>query len=209
VRPGGESGSRRRRRVTADPSERGARQAGGTQLPAESDGRDRDARTAQRPGSRRARRRRALLHDLAYADLDFSTRLAPSIFDTGIDAAEVKKFAVEVFSMSKSYNMPGWRIATMVGNERLIGALSHLKTYMDYGTFIPLQHASAWALDNGDALVDEIRELYRGRAEVLVRGLLEAGWGTGRSAERNHVRVGAFAVTLERSQLARRHSPAD
>jgi alanine-synthesizing transaminase len=117
-----------------------------------------------------------LLHDLAYADLDFSTRLAPSIFDAGIDPAEVKKFAVEVFSMSKSYNMPGWRIATMVGNERLIGALSHLKTYMDYGTFIPLQHASAWALDNGDQLVDEIRELYQRRAEVLVRELASAGW---------------------------------
>ncbi|MCA9593364.1 MAG: aminotransferase class I/II-fold pyridoxal phosphate-dependent enzyme [Myxococcales bacterium] len=118
-----------------------------------------------------------LLHDLAYADLDFSSRYAPSIFDCGIDASEVRKFAVEVFSMSKSYNMPGWRIAFMVGNERMIGALAHLKTYMDYGTFMPLQHAAAWALDNGDGLVEEIRELYKGRATALVKGLSECGWG--------------------------------
>src|SRR4029079_11736353 len=118
-----------------------------------------------------------LLHDLAYADLDFSTRHAPSVFDCGVDPEQVKTFAVEVLSMSKSYNMPGWRIAYMVGNEQMIGALSHMKTYMDYGTFIPLQHASAWALDHGDALVDEIRERYRGRAAHLVRGLRNAGWG--------------------------------
>jgi alanine-synthesizing transaminase len=118
-----------------------------------------------------------LLHDVAYADLDFSSRYAPSIFDCGIDSAEVRKFAVEVFSMSKSYNMPGWRIAFMVGNERMIAALAHLKTYMDYGTFMPLQHASAWALENGDGLVDEIRALYQSRATTLVEGLREAGWG--------------------------------
>jgi alanine-synthesizing transaminase len=118
-----------------------------------------------------------LLHDLAYADLDFSNRHAPSIFDCGVDADEVRRFAVEVFSMSKSYSMPGWRIAFMVGNERMIGALAHLKTYMDYGTFQPLQHAAAWALDNGDALVDEIRALYEARAGALVEGLSEAGWG--------------------------------
>jgi alanine-synthesizing transaminase len=117
-----------------------------------------------------------LLHDLAYADLDFGSRHAPSIFDCGVDHAELRGFAVEVFSMSKSYNMPGWRIAFMAGNERMIGALAHLKTYMDYGTFMPLQFASAWALDNGDSLVDEIRELYRTRATALARGLREAGW---------------------------------
>ncbi len=118
-----------------------------------------------------------LLHDLAYADLDFKQRHATSIFDCGIDPGEVKKFAVEVFSMSKSYSMAGWRIAFMVGNERMIGALAHLKTYMDYGTFMPIQHAAAWALENGDGLVDEIRALYASRASSLVQGLSAAGWG--------------------------------
>lgn len=118
-----------------------------------------------------------LLHDLAYADLDFSRRHAPSIFDCGVDPNEVKSFAVEVFSMSKSYNMPGWRIAYMVGNERMVGALAHLKTYMDYGTFMPLQHAAAWALEHGDGLVDEIRALYHSRATALVEGLAKSGWG--------------------------------
>lgn len=118
-----------------------------------------------------------LMHDAAYADLDFNARHAPSIFDCGLDQTEVEKTAVEVFSMSKSYNMPGWRIAFMVGNERMIGALSHLKTYMDYGTFMPLQFAAAWALDNGDALVDEIRAMYEARATTLCKGLAEANWG--------------------------------
>ncbi|MEB2312754.1 MAG: aminotransferase class I/II-fold pyridoxal phosphate-dependent enzyme [Sorangiineae bacterium] len=118
-----------------------------------------------------------LLHDLAYADLDFSARHAPSIFDCGIDPEEVRKFAVEVFSMSKSYSMPGWRIAYMVGNERMVSALAKLKTYMDYGTFIPLQVAAAWALDHGDALADELRALYETRATALVNGLRAAGWG--------------------------------
>jgi alanine-synthesizing transaminase len=119
-----------------------------------------------------------LLHDLAYADLDFAARHAPSIFDCGVDHDELRRFAVEVFSMSKSYNMPGWRIAYMAGNERMIGALAHLKTYMDYGTFMPLQYAAAWALDNGDGLVEEIRDLYRTRATTLVEGLRQAGWDT-------------------------------
>jgi alanine-synthesizing transaminase len=117
-----------------------------------------------------------LLHDLAYADLDFAARHAPSIFDAGLAPEEVKSFAVEVFSTSKSYNMPGWRIAFMAGNERMIGALSHLKTYMDYGTFMPLQHAAAWALDHGDELVSEIRSLYEGRAHALVDGLRGSGF---------------------------------
>lgn len=117
-----------------------------------------------------------LLHDLAYADLDFNTRHAPSIFDCGVPVEEVKAFAVETFSMSKSYNMPGWRVAFMAGNARMIGALSHLKTYIDYGTFAPLQLAAAWALEHGDVFADELRELYRARASALVAGLRGAGW---------------------------------
>ncbi len=72
--------------------------------------------------------------------------------------------------------MAGWRIATMVGNERMIGALAHMKTYLDYGTFAPLQYAAAWALDNGEQFADGFRELYRGRAHALVAGLTRAGW---------------------------------
>jgi alanine-synthesizing transaminase len=117
-----------------------------------------------------------LLHDLAYADFDFKNRYAPSIFDCGVDREQVKSFAVEVFSMSKSYNMPGWRIAYMVGNARMIDALSHIKTYLDYGTFAPLQLASAWALEHGDRFADQIRNLYQVRAHALVEGLRAAGW---------------------------------
>ena len=117
-----------------------------------------------------------LLHDLAYADFDFANRYAPSIFDCGVDREEVKSFAVEVFSMSKSYNMPGWRIAYMVGNQRLVDALAHMKTYLDYGTFAPLQLASAWALEHGDRFADQIRALYQVRAHALVEGLRGAGW---------------------------------
>jgi alanine-synthesizing transaminase len=117
-----------------------------------------------------------LLHDLAYADQDFTTRYAPSIFDCGIPATEVKEFAVEVFSFSKSYSMPGWRIAFMAGNAGMVGALAHIKTYLDYGTFMPLQHAAAWALEHGDAFAVEFRELYQRRATALVAGLRSAGW---------------------------------
>ena len=117
-----------------------------------------------------------LLHDHAYADLDFSSRYAPSIFDVGVDPDVVKRFAVETFSMSKSYCMPGWRIAFMAGNKRMVDALAHIKTYLDYGTFMPLQYAAAWALENGDRFVEEFRELYRRRATALVAGLRNAGW---------------------------------
>jgi len=117
-----------------------------------------------------------LLHDLAYADLDFASRYAPSIFDCGVPADEVKRFAVETFSMSKSYNMPGWRIAFMAGNARMVAALAHIKTYVDYGTFAPLQIAAAWALEHGDRFAEELRDLYRMRAGALVQGLRGAGW---------------------------------
>ncbi|HSC88245.1 MAG TPA: aminotransferase class I/II-fold pyridoxal phosphate-dependent enzyme [Polyangiaceae bacterium] len=117
-----------------------------------------------------------LLHDMAYADLDFQNRNSPSVFDCGLPFAEVERFAVEAFSLSKSYHMPGWRIAFMVGSPAMIAALAHLKTYTDYGTFAPLQVAAAWALRNGDAIVDEIREMYRSRARALVQGLRRAGW---------------------------------
>ncbi|MDF3066074.1 MAG: glutamate-pyruvate aminotransferase [Polyangiaceae bacterium] len=117
-----------------------------------------------------------LLHDLAYADLDFRARFAPSIFDCGMPEAEVKEFAVEVCSLSKSYNMPGWRVGFVVGNRRMVGALAHMKSYLDYGGFAPLQHAAAWALTHGDRIASDLRDLYRARAAALVEGLREAGW---------------------------------
>lgn len=117
-----------------------------------------------------------LLHDIAYADLDFASRYAPSIFDCGVPQEEMQEFAVETFSMSKSYHMPGWRIAFMVGSPRMIAALAHLKTYTDYGTFVPLQVAAAWALRHADSVVEEMRELYHSRAHSLVTGLRAAGW---------------------------------
>lgn len=117
-----------------------------------------------------------LLNDLAYADLDFQSRHAPSVFDCGLPVAELQRFAVEVFSMSKSYHMPGWRIAYTVGSPRMVAALAHLKTYTDYGTFIPVQHAAAWALRNGDDIVDGVRDLYWRRAQALVKGLRGVGW---------------------------------
>lgn len=117
-----------------------------------------------------------LLHDLAYADMDFRARFAPSIFDCGVPEEEVKAFAIEVCSMSKSYSMPGWRVGFVVGNRRMVDALSHLKSYLDYGSFAPLHHAAAWALTHGDAIASELRELYRARATTLVAGLREAGW---------------------------------
>jgi alanine-synthesizing transaminase len=118
------------------------------------------------------------LHDMAYADLDFHSRFSPSIFDCGVAREEVKRFAVEVFSMSKSYNMPGWRVAYMAGNQRMISALAHMKTYLDYGTFAPLQYAAAWALTNCDHIATELRDMYRARATALVDGLRRAGWST-------------------------------
>jgi histidinol-phosphate/aromatic aminotransferase/cobyric acid decarboxylase-like protein len=150
-----------------------------------------------------------LLHDAAYADLDFSARFAPSIFDCGVDREEVKRFAVEVFSMSKSYNMPGWRIAFMVGNPRMVGALAHMKTYMDYGTFIPLQAAAAWALEHGDGLVDEIRDLYQARATTLTRGLSASGWGRRARAQRQHVRLGEDPAEAQGHVVARDHQLAN
>ncbi len=150
-----------------------------------------------------------LLHDLAYADLDFAVRHAPSIFDCGIDPEVVRTFAVEVFSMSKSYNMPGWRIAYMVGNERMIAALAKLKTYMDYGTFIPLQAAAAWALDNGDKLADDIRDLYSRARQGAGRRPARRGLGRGRRAQRHDVRVDAPAREVEGHDVARGRDASD
>lgn len=113
-----------------------------------------------------------ILHDLAYADLVFDGYVAPSI----LQVPGAKEVAVEVFSMSKSYNMPGWRIGFMCGNSTLIAALARLKSYLDYGTFTPIQVASIAALEESQDCVQEIRDMYCQRREVLCEGLNALGW---------------------------------
>lgn len=113
-----------------------------------------------------------ILHDLAYADLVFDGYVAPSI----LQVPGAKDIAVEVFSMSKSYNMPGWRIGFMCGNPTLIAALARLKSYLDYGTFTPIQVASIAALEESQDCVREICDMYCQRRDVLCEGLNALGW---------------------------------
>ncbi|MBL8473103.1 MAG: alanine transaminase [Rhodocyclaceae bacterium] len=113
-----------------------------------------------------------VVHDLAYADICFDGYVAPSIMQ--VEGA--KDVAVEFFTMSKSYNMAGWRIGYMVGNSELVGALARIKSYHDYGTFTPIQVASIIALDGPQDCVEQVRATYQKRRDVLVKGLHEAGW---------------------------------
>jgi alanine-synthesizing transaminase len=113
-----------------------------------------------------------LVHDLAYADITFDGYRAPSI----LEVPGAKEIAVEFFTLSKSYNMPGWRVGFMVGNPKLVAALARLKSYCDYGTFTPIQVASILALEGPQACVAEITETYRKRRDVLVHGLNKLGW---------------------------------
>ena len=113
-----------------------------------------------------------LVHDLAYADIVFDGYRAPSI----LEVPGAKDIAVEFFTLSKSYNMPGWRVGFMVGNKTLVAALARLKSYFDYGTFTPIQVASILALEGPQECVADIRENYQGRRDVLVQGLNKLGW---------------------------------
>ena len=113
-----------------------------------------------------------VVHDLAYADLCFDGYKAPSI----LEVEGAKDIAVEFFTLSKSYNMPGWRVGFCCGNEELIGALARLKSYFDYGHFTPVQVAAIDALNKGDKYVEEICEMYKFRRDVLCEGLLNIGW---------------------------------
>jgi alanine-synthesizing transaminase len=113
-----------------------------------------------------------LIHDLAYADIAFDGYKPPSV----LQVPDAKDVAVEFFTMSKSYNMPGWRVGFMVGNPVLVGALARLKGYFDYGTFTPIQVASIAALEGPQECVTEICEIYRKRRDVLVEGLNKLGW---------------------------------
>ena len=113
-----------------------------------------------------------VVHDLAYADICFDGWQAPSI----MQVPGARDVAVEFFTLSKSYNMAGWRIGFMVGNRDLVYALSRIKGYHDYGTFTPIQVAAIAALEGPQECVSEITQRYQGRRDVLVKGLHEAGW---------------------------------
>jgi len=113
-----------------------------------------------------------IVHDLAYADLVFDGYRAPSI----LEVPGAKDIAVEFFTLSKSYNMPGWRVGFMVGNKTLVAALGRIKSYFDYGTFTPIQVAAIAALEGPQDCVKEIVENYKCRRDVLVPGLNKLGW---------------------------------
>ncbi len=113
-----------------------------------------------------------VVQDLAYADIVFDGYQAPSI----MQVPGAKEIAVEFFSLSKSYNMPGWRVGFCVGNAELIAALARIKSYLDYGTFTPIQVAAIAALEGDQSCVTEICERYRQRRDVLCEGLNSLGW---------------------------------
>src|SRR5215467_10898427 len=113
-----------------------------------------------------------VVHDLAYADLCFDGYVAPSF----LQVPGAKEVGVEFFTLSKSYNMPGWRVGFAVGNREMIGALARIKSYLDYGIFQPVQIAAIHALNGPQDCVAEIRRTYQRRRDVLCDGLTRAGW---------------------------------
>lgn len=113
-----------------------------------------------------------IIHDLAYADLVFDGYVAPSI----LQVPGAKDIAVETYTLSKSYNMPGWRIGFVCGNPELVGALTRIKSYLDYGTYTPIQVAAIAALEGPQDCVAQIRDCYKERRDVLCEGLHQAGW---------------------------------
>jgi len=113
-----------------------------------------------------------VVHDIAYADIAFDGYKAPSI----MQVAGAKEVAVEFYSLSKSYNMPGWRVGFMVGNPILVAALARMKSYLDYGMFTPIQVAAIAALEGPQDCVKEISNMYQDRRDVLCEGLNALGW---------------------------------
>lgn len=113
-----------------------------------------------------------VVHDLAYADIAFDGYVAPSI----LQVPGAKEVAVEFFTLSKSYNMPGWRVGFMAGNPVLVAALARMKSYLDYGMFTPIQVAAIAALEGPQDCVKEISALYQRRRDVLCNGLNSIGW---------------------------------
>jgi alanine-synthesizing transaminase len=113
-----------------------------------------------------------VLSDLAYADIYFGDKPPPSILE--VDGA--KDISIEFQSLSKTFSMPGWRMGFAAGNEKLIGALARIKSYLDYGAFTPIQVAAATALNAPPSVSEEIRAVYKSRRDVLVKSMAQAGW---------------------------------
>ncbi len=113
-----------------------------------------------------------LVHDIAYGEITFDGYESPSI----LQVPGAKEIAVEFYSLSKTYNMPGWRVGFMCGNPKLVAALSRIKSYLDYGMFIPIQVAAIAALDGPQEFIDDVRATYKSRRDVLCDGLNSAGW---------------------------------
>ena len=113
-----------------------------------------------------------VVHDIAYAEIVFDGYKAPSI----LQVPGAKDVAVEFYTLSKSYNMPGWRVGFMCGNETLVDALARMKSYLDYGMFTPIQVAAITALEGPQDCVDDIRNMYKERRDVLCDGLNNIGW---------------------------------
>jgi alanine-synthesizing transaminase len=113
-----------------------------------------------------------ILSDLAYSEIYFDDAPPPSI----LQVPGAKDIAIEFTSMSKTYSMPGWRVGFAAGNRKLVGALTRIKSYLDYGAFTPVQVAAVAALNGPQDCVQEIRDLYRSRRDALIQGLAAAGW---------------------------------
>jgi alanine-synthesizing transaminase len=114
-----------------------------------------------------------VVHDFAYADIAFDGHVPPSI----LQAEGAKEVAVELYSLTKGFSMAGWRVGFLVGNADVVAALARLKSYLDYGTFQPIQIASIVAMDEDPEYPHAVCEVYRGRRDALCRGLARAGWG--------------------------------
>jgi len=113
-----------------------------------------------------------VISDIAYAEITFDGYQCPSI----LQVPGAKDVAVEFYSLSKTYNMPGWRMGFMVGNSEIVGALAKIKSYLDYDTFQPLQIAACAAMNGPQECVEEIRQMYQARRDVLIDGMHKMGW---------------------------------
>ena len=113
-----------------------------------------------------------LVHDFAYADVTFDGYEAPSL----LQVEGAREVGVEIYTLSKSHSMAGWRVGFVAGNAEMVAALAQLKSYLDYGTFQPIQIAAIIALNEGDGYIEEVNGIYAARRDILVDGLNRAGW---------------------------------